>query len=94
LYHGRVGSPLSADRTRDRNKKNWAKVVGIILGILLLPGIPVGTVLGVFILIGLFSEEANSGLWPEERDRQAIFFAPHKNPIFSHYFLDIPPIFN
>jgi hypothetical protein len=42
------------------NKKNWAKVLGIILGILLLPGIPVGTVLGIFILIGLFSEEANS----------------------------------
>jgi len=42
------------------NKKNWAKIVGIILGILALPGVPIGTVLGIFILIGLLSPEANT----------------------------------
>jgi len=42
------------------NKKNWAKVVGIILGILSLPGIPIGTILGIFILIGLLGGEANA----------------------------------
>jgi MFS family permease len=42
------------------NKKNWAKIVGIILAILMLPWIPIGTVLGIFALTGLFSEEANS----------------------------------
>ena len=39
-------------------KKSWAKIFGIILGIMILPAIPVGTVLGIFILIGLFSNEA------------------------------------
>jgi len=42
------------------NKKNWAKIVGIILGILSLPGIPIGTILGIFILIGLLGGEANA----------------------------------
>ena len=42
------------------DKKNWAKVLGIILGILSLPNIPIGTILGVFILIGLIGEEADS----------------------------------
>jgi hypothetical protein len=42
------------------NKKSWAKIVGIILGILALPGVPIGTVLGIFILIGLLSPEANT----------------------------------
>jgi p-aminobenzoyl-glutamate transporter AbgT len=42
------------------DKKNWAKIVGIILGILSLPSIPIGTVLGIFILIGLIGEEADS----------------------------------
>jgi hypothetical protein len=42
------------------NKKNWAKIVGIILGIFALPGVPIGTVLGIFILIGLLSPEANT----------------------------------
>jgi len=41
-------------------KKNWAKIVGIVLGALSLPNIPVGTVLGIFILMGLIGEEANS----------------------------------
>jgi len=45
-------------------KKNWAKVLGIIIGILYLTNLPVGTILGIFILIGLMSKEAN--LWFEK----------------------------
>jgi drug/metabolite transporter (DMT)-like permease len=41
-------------------KKNWAKIVGIIVGILSLFSFPIGTILGIFILIGLMGEEANS----------------------------------
>lgn len=40
------------------NRRNWAKVVGIVLGILALPGFPIGTVLGVLILVGLLSSES------------------------------------
>jgi uncharacterized membrane protein (DUF2068 family) len=46
------------------NKKNWAKVVGIVLGILYLPGFPVGTVLGVLILVGLLSSESQGWFQP------------------------------
>ncbi len=42
------------------NRKNWAKIVGIIIAILSLTNIPIGTVFGIFILIGLFSQEAES----------------------------------
>ena len=41
-------------------KKNWAKISGIVLGIMILPAVPVGTVLGIFILIGLFNDEATA----------------------------------
>lgn len=43
-----------------KEKKNWAKIVGIILGILSLPSIPIGTILGIFVLVGLIGEEADS----------------------------------
>lgn len=46
------------------NKKNWAKVVGIVLGILYLPGFPVGTILGVLILVGLLSSESQGWFQP------------------------------
>ncbi|OGF59553.1 MAG: hypothetical protein A2Y62_03680 [Candidatus Fischerbacteria bacterium RBG_13_37_8] len=42
------------------NKKHWAKIVGIILGIISLPSFPIGTILGIFILIGLFGQDADS----------------------------------
>jgi len=42
------------------NKKNWAKIVGIILGILALPSIPIGTAIGIFVLIGLLGPDANT----------------------------------
>ena len=41
-------------------KKNWAKIVGIILAILNLSNFPIGTILGVLILIGLFDSESAS----------------------------------
>lgn len=41
-------------------KRKWARTVGMILGILRLPGIPVGTILGVLILVGLLGDEANA----------------------------------
>ncbi len=40
------------------NKKNWGKILGIIFAILMLPSIPVGTVLGIVILVFIFSDEA------------------------------------
>lgn len=42
-----------------KRKKNWAKIVGIIFAILNLSSFPVGTILGILILLGLFSQEAN-----------------------------------
>jgi predicted Na+-dependent transporter len=36
----------------------WGRVLGIVLGILMLPLFPVGTVLGIFILIGLLGPDA------------------------------------
>ena len=40
------------------NKNSGAKIVGIIFGIIMLFGVPIGTVLGIFILIGLMGDEA------------------------------------
>ena len=42
-------------------RKAWGRIGGLILGGLLLPLLPVGTVLGVFVLSGLAGAEA--GLW-------------------------------
>jgi hypothetical protein len=46
------------------NQKNWAKVVGIVLGILALPAFPIGTTLGVLILVGLLSAESQGWFQP------------------------------
>jgi len=43
-----------------KEKKNWAKIVGIIMTILVVGNFPIGTVLGVLILIGIFDQTANS----------------------------------
>jgi uncharacterized membrane protein len=42
------------------DKKDWAKIAGIVLGILGLTNVPLGTILGIFILIGLFDQEADT----------------------------------
>lgn len=41
-------------------KKTWAKVAGIILAFPMLAAFPVGTILGIFVLLGLWSKEARS----------------------------------
>ncbi len=41
-------------------KKNWAKTVGFILAILMLFNIPIGTVLGIILLIGFTDEESKA----------------------------------
>ncbi len=38
--------------------KSWARVLALILGILNLPGFPFGTVLGIYTLISLLTEDA------------------------------------
>ncbi len=40
--------------------KNWARVLTIVLAILLLPGFPIGTLLGVLALWYLFQDEVKS----------------------------------
>ena len=39
-------------------RKSWGRVLGIVLGVLMLPLFPVGTVLGIFILLGLLGGSA------------------------------------
>jgi sugar phosphate permease len=41
-------------------RKAWGRVGGLALGGLMLPLLPVGTVLGLFVLTGLTGSEANS----------------------------------
>ncbi len=43
------------------NKRNWAKILAIIFGILMLPWIPIGTILGIFILLNIFNDQ--SKIW-------------------------------
>jgi hypothetical protein len=40
--------------------KNWARILGIILGILNLPGFPTGTILGVYSLYVLLDDETSA----------------------------------
>ena len=46
------------------NRKNWAKIVGIILAVLALFNFPIGTALGIWMLINFFSDEGKE--WFEE----------------------------
>jgi len=47
----------------------YGRVLGCLLGALMLPLVPLGTVLGIFILSGLVGGEARSWFsgWPEDR---------------------------
>jgi len=49
-----------------RRRAGYGRALGIVLGGLMIPLIPVGTVLGVFILSGLLGEEARAWFssWP------------------------------
>ena len=40
------------------DRKNWGKVFGIIIGIFALTNFPIGTLLGIFILIGLLGKDS------------------------------------
>ena len=42
------------------NQKNWGKILAIIFGILMLPSIPIGTILGIVILINIFNEQGKA----------------------------------
>jgi hypothetical protein len=41
-------------------QRPWGRVLGIILGILMIPGLPLGTILGILVITGLASEEARA----------------------------------
>jgi len=41
-----------------RRRAAWARVLGVILGVLMLPLLPVGTILGIFIISGLLGSDA------------------------------------
>ena len=41
-----------------RRRASWARVLGVILGVLMLPLLPVGTILGLFIIAGLSGADA------------------------------------
>jgi hypothetical protein len=45
-------------------RKAWSRIAGIILGVIILPALPVGTVFGAFILAGLFGREASAWYAP------------------------------
>jgi len=45
-------------------QRPWARVLGIVLGTLMIPGLPLGTILGILVLSGLLSEEARSWFNP------------------------------
>ena len=40
-------------------RKEWGKIMGIIMGAMALGNFPLGTIIGIFILIGLFDKSAN-----------------------------------
>jgi len=40
-----------------RRRAGWGRVVGVIVGVLMLPLLPVGTVLGLFVLTGLLGPD-------------------------------------
>lgn len=43
-----------------KNKKNWAKIAAIVLAILMLGSFPIGTIFGVFVLVGIFDNETDA----------------------------------
>ncbi len=43
-----------------RRRRKWARAGGIVLAVLLLPLFPMGTILGVFALLGLWGKDSRS----------------------------------
>ena len=48
-----------------KEKKNWAKITGIVIAVLNILNVPLGTILGILILIGLIDDDATT--WFEPR---------------------------
>jgi hypothetical protein len=49
------------------NKKEWSKVLSIVLAIIALVNFPIGTILGVLILIGVLDEGAMTWFGPQNQ---------------------------
>jgi len=47
-------------------RRAWAKLAGVVLAILMLPGFPIGTVSGILVLAGLLGREAKSWFAAQE----------------------------
>jgi len=45
-------------------QRPWGRVLGLILGILMIPGVPFGTICGLLVVTGLASEEARAWVNP------------------------------
>jgi archaellum biogenesis protein FlaJ (TadC family) len=50
-------------------RKHWAKTATIVLGILMLGSFPIGTIFGVFTLVGIFDSESET--WLENKTQVA-----------------------
>jgi len=50
-----------------REKKNWAKITGIVIAVLNILNVPLGTILGILILIGLIDEDATAWFTPQSK---------------------------
>jgi len=53
--------------------KPWARVVGLALAVLMLPAIPVGTIIGIFALRGLLGPDARAWFGSPNGTRPASF---------------------
>ncbi len=58
LIFGVIGFISIKAATAIQERKNWGKIFGIIMGILIVAQFPIGTLAAVFIFIGLFSKES------------------------------------
>jgi len=56
---GGLGALLFYTARGIREQKNWARIVGIVIGALDILNVPIGTILGIFILIGLLGDEGS-----------------------------------
>jgi hypothetical protein len=43
-----------------KKRAAWGRILGVILGVLMIPLFPVGTILGLFVLFGLLGEDARA----------------------------------
>lgn len=60
IFMGGIGAFHLFTAKALENRKPWAKVAATILGILMLGSFPLGTIFGVFILVGIFDTSSES----------------------------------